>query len=174
MDEKKRPPYEDADAYQQPDPNHPMYHIPLPMYHHEKREEFRDRSLSSAAAPHRRSSDDEEDRTPATFFGTQAWQRMSSGLPTGVRDPLNIDELEREERQMPFTQVAVGALTDEAAISAATTGQTTAPIDWAYMQDHNLRTGGLPSLDQVLTRRTRAPLALRDFAVHCSVRQPQA
>ncbi|KAJ2461977.1 hypothetical protein GGI03_004779, partial [Coemansia sp. RSA 2337] len=86
-----------------------------------------------------------------TFFGTQAWQRMSSGLPTGVRDPLNIDELEREERQMPFTQMAVGAMTDEEALSAATTGAADGgarPIDWAYMQDHNLRTGGLPSLDQ--------------------------
>ncbi|KAJ2334600.1 Bud site selection protein, Revert to axial protein 1 [Coemansia sp. RSA 2681] len=168
-----------------------MYHIPLPSNHvafNRSSGDLRGRSLSSGqsaagggggAPPLRRrsSDDDDEDRTPlTTFFGTQAWQRMSSGLPTGVRDPLNIDELEREEKQMPFTQMAVGAITDEAAISAATTGggQATVPIDWAYMQDHNLRTGGLPSLDQVLTRRTRAPLALRDFAVHCSVRQPQA
>ncbi|KAJ2822977.1 Bud site selection protein, Revert to axial protein 1 [Coemansia furcata] len=154
--------YDSSHAYQE-DPDHPMYHIPLPSNHAAFDAPARGRSLSSAA---RRSSDD-EDRTPMTFFGTQAWQRLSSGLPTGVRDPLNIDELEREERQMPFTQVAVGALTDGSTPS-------TAPIDWAYMQDHNLRTGGLPSLDQVLTRRTRAPLALRDFAVHCSVRQPQA
>ncbi|KAJ2698433.1 Bud site selection protein, Revert to axial protein 1 [Coemansia sp. IMI 209128] len=153
--------------------DHPMYHIPLPSNHpaFDKSDNHRGRSLSSADI--RRSSDD-GDRTPlTTFFGTQAWQRMSSGLPTGVRDPLNIDELEREERQMPFTQMAVGAMTDEGQ-SSATTGPIDAPIDWAYMQDHNLRTGGLPSLDQVLTRRTRAPLALRDFAVHCSVRQPQA
>ncbi|KAJ2635504.1 hypothetical protein GGF44_003319, partial [Coemansia sp. RSA 1694] len=180
--EKKKQPYDDNGAYQE-DPNHPMYHIPLPSNHvafnRSSGGDLRGRSLSSgqsaaAGAPLRRRSSDEEDRTPlTTFFGTQAWQRMSSGLPTGVRDPLNIDELEREEKQMPFTQMAVGAITDEAAISAATTGgggsgQATVPIDWAYMQDHNLRTGGLPSLDQVLTRRTRAPLALRDFAVHCS------
>ncbi|KAJ2016803.1 Bud site selection protein, Revert to axial protein 1 [Coemansia sp. S16] len=173
-------PAEKKPGYQE-DPNHPMYHIPLPSNHaaFDRRSEgdHRGRSLSSAqSALARRSSDD--DRTPmTTFFGTQAWQRMSSGLPTGVRDPLNIDELEREERQMPFTQMAVGAMTDEEALSAATTGAAdggATPIDWAYMQDHNLRTGGLPSLDQVLTRRTRAPLALRDFAVHCSVRQPQA
>ncbi|KAJ1667611.1 hypothetical protein IW140_002190 [Coemansia sp. RSA 1813] len=182
-----------------------------------------------------RSSDD---RAPlATFFGTPTWQRMSTVLPQGVRDPLNIDELEREERLMPYTQMAVGAMELDVveleppprmpaamggahdSISSGTSSQlhfaeertaawgvksdsmrvsrpsnvllsvshTGAPmlsdktadtdggaIDWAYMQDHNLRTGGLPSLDQVLTRRTRAPLALRDFAVHCSVRQPQA
>ncbi|KAJ2351157.1 hypothetical protein GGF43_004110, partial [Coemansia sp. RSA 2618] len=153
-----------------------------------------------------RSSDD---RAPlSTFFGNQEWQRMSTALPAGVRDPLNIDELEREERLMPFTEVAVGemgaaslrieplsnheslvpssaqargsqrasALSHFMAVSSGTRGVASekAGIDWAYMQDHNLRTGGLPSLDQVLTRRTRAPLALRDFAVHCSVRQPQA
>ncbi|KAJ2740363.1 Bud site selection protein, Revert to axial protein 1 [Coemansia sp. BCRC 34301] len=166
------------DGYQD-DLSHPMYHIPLASNHvafNRSSGDLRGRSLSSSqsavvAAPQPRRSSDDDDRTPlTTFFGTQAWQRMSSGLPAGVRDPLNIDELEREEKQMPFTQVAVGALTDETAISAP----TTVPIDWAYMQDHNLRTGGLPSLDQVLTRRTRAPLALRDFAVHCSVRQPQA
>ncbi|KAJ2487447.1 Bud site selection protein, Revert to axial protein 1 [Coemansia sp. RSA 2050] len=168
---EKKHPYDTAGHELQDD--HPMYHIPLPSSHpaFDKSDNHRGRSLSSADI--RRSSDD-GDRTPlTTFFGTQAWQRMSSGLPTGVRDPLNIDELEREERQMPFTQMAVGAMTDEG-LSAATTGPIGAPIDWAYMQDHNLRTGGLPSLDQVLTRRTRAPLALRDFAVHCSVRQPQA
>ncbi|KAJ1818851.1 hypothetical protein LPJ56_003765 [Coemansia sp. RSA 2599] len=155
-----------------------------------------------------RSSDDRAPLT--TYFGAQAWQRLSTALPQGVRDPLNIEELEREERLMPFTEVAVGemgaaSLSHHAssALELAGSGSsrhpsrlssnfngaglstgpmfseksgaaTTAPIDWAYMQDHNLRTGGLPSLDQVLTRRTRAPLALRDFAVHCSVRQPQA
>ncbi|KAJ2334670.1 hypothetical protein GGH92_008252, partial [Coemansia sp. RSA 2673] len=118
-------PAEKKPGYQE-DPNHPMYHIPLPSNHaaFDRRSEgdHRGRSLSSAqSALARRSSDD--DRTPmTTFFGTQAWQRMSSGLPTGVRDPLNIDELEREERQMPFTQMAVGAMTDEEALSAATTG----------------------------------------------------
>ncbi|KAJ2162607.1 hypothetical protein GGH15_004650 [Coemansia sp. RSA 562] len=154
-----------------------------------------------------RSSDD---RAPlSTFFDSQPWQRMSTALPAGVRDPLNIDELEREERLMPFTEVAVGemgaaslrveplsnhaslvpgsehlqgshrasAMSNFMAVSGGGTRGGPSekdPIDWAYMQDHNLRTGGLPSLDQVLTRRTRAPLALRDFAVHCSVRQPQA
>ncbi|KAJ1882594.1 hypothetical protein LPJ57_000803 [Coemansia sp. RSA 486] len=148
-----------------------------------------------------RSSDDRAPLT--TYFGAQAWQRLSTALPQGVRDPLNIDELEREERLMPFTEMAVGEmgaanLSHQASInepgssrhlsqltgSINGAGVSTGPmfseksnvgaIDWAYMQDHNLRTGGLPSLDQVLTRRTRAPLALRDFAVHCSVRQPQA
>ncbi|KAJ2776600.1 hypothetical protein GGI15_004798 [Coemansia interrupta] len=157
-----------------------------------------------------RSSDDRAPLT--TFFGAQAWQRLSTSLPPGVRDPLNIDELEREERLMPYTQVSVGAMLGNSATSAGggslalshPHGSANEPgssrhlshlsnafggnaavlsekgsagpsaIDWAYMQDHNLRTGGLPSLDQVLTRRTRAPLALRDFAVHCSVRQPQA
>ncbi|KAJ2328068.1 hypothetical protein IWW51_001396, partial [Coemansia sp. RSA 2702] len=150
-----------------------------------------------------RSSDD---RAPlSTFFDNQAWQRMSSALPAGVRDPLNIDELEREERLMPYTQMAVGemgasplrieSISAHTSVVPATASQRASgmsryaaasqgtrdisekpgqAIDWAYMQDHNLRTGGLPSLDQVLTRRTRAPLALRDFAVHCSVRQPQA
>ncbi|PVU96259.1 hypothetical protein BB559_002426 [Furculomyces boomerangus] len=46
--------------------------------------------------------------------------------------------------------------------------------DWMYLQDHNLRSGGLPTLEQVLNRKTFAPLSLRDFAVHCSVRQPEA
>ncbi|KAJ2764255.1 hypothetical protein IWQ57_005236, partial [Coemansia nantahalensis] len=46
----------------------------------------------------------------STLFGTQAWQRMSTALPAAVRDPLNIDELEREERLMPFTEVAVGEM----------------------------------------------------------------
>ncbi|KAJ2698462.1 hypothetical protein H4R19_005594, partial [Coemansia spiralis] len=136
----------------------------------------------------------------SAFFGTPAWQRMSTTLPAAVRDPLNIDELEREERLMPFTEVAVGemgmfeplgrsegtsanprsslrtsaVLPGGGSSSAAAKGEKAGGIDWEYMQDHNLRTGGLPSLDQVLTRRTRAPLALRDFAVHCSVRQPQA
>ncbi|KAJ1720523.1 hypothetical protein LPJ53_004860 [Coemansia erecta] len=156
-----------------------------------------------------RSSDDRAPLT--TFFGAQAWQRLSTALPQGVRDPLNIDELEREERLMPYTEVSVGAIMGGAAGSAGASlalshahasaneqgssrhlshlsnafggvaavlsekgSAAPSPIDWAYMQDHNLRTGGLPSLDQVLTRRTRAPLALRDFAVHCSVRQPQA
>ncbi|KAJ2402877.1 hypothetical protein GGI23_000385 [Coemansia sp. RSA 2559] len=182
-----------------------------------------------------RSSDD---RAPlSTFFGTPTWQRMSTVLPQGVRDPLNIDELEREERLMPYTQMAVGAMDHDDileapprmpaagvgggahdSVASGTSSQLhfaeertaawgvksdsmrgsrqtnallsvshaggaptlsgdktdASAIDWAYMQDHNLRTGGLPSLDQVLTRRTRAPLALRDFAVHCSVRQPQA
>ncbi|KAJ2450393.1 hypothetical protein EV183_004310 [Coemansia sp. RSA 2336] len=160
-----------------------------------------------------RSSDDREPLS--TFFDNQPWQRMSTALPAGVRDPLNIDELEREERLMPYTQVAVGemgagdmyidspsahnslspplqqqaggqqrgsgmshfmtinTMKNGGLQSEKSNGQQQ-PIDWAYMQDHNLRTGGLPSLDQVLTRRTRAPLALRDFAVHCSVRQPQA
>ncbi|OLY84917.1 hypothetical protein AYI68_g910 [Smittium mucronatum] len=45
---------------------------------------------------------------------------------------------------------------------------------WLYLQDHNLRSGGLPTLQQVLNRKTFAPLSLRDFAVHCSVRQPEA
>ncbi|KAJ2158649.1 hypothetical protein GGF46_003613 [Coemansia sp. RSA 552] len=136
----------------------------------------------------------------AGLFASGDWRRESTALPAGVRDPLNIDELEREERLMPYTEMAVGemgrgdtlpaaAVRDSARPSGLSqymaAGQTqshpeTLPsagkggIDWAYMQDHNLRTGGLPSLDQVLTRRTRAPLALRDFAVHCSVRQPQA
>ncbi|KAJ2782419.1 hypothetical protein H4R18_002289 [Coemansia javaensis] len=122
----------------------------------------------------------------STFFEGQAWQRMSGALPTAVQDPLNIDELEREERLMPFTEVAVGEMgqrlaghsratsDNPRATQLASTASGNGEIDWAYMQDHNLRTGGLPSLDQVLTRRTRAPLALRDFAVHCSVRQPQA
>ncbi|KAJ2787635.1 hypothetical protein H4R21_007091, partial [Coemansia helicoidea] len=111
--------------------------------------------------------------------------------------------LEREERLMPFTEVAVGEMgmfeplgrsegtsahprsslrtsallpgsSAAAAAAMGPKGEKPGGIDWEYMQDHNLRTGGLPSLDQVLTRRTRAPLALRDFAVHCSVRQPQA
>ncbi|KAJ2685389.1 hypothetical protein GGH99_003780 [Coemansia sp. RSA 1285] len=198
-----------------------------------------------------------DDRAPlATFFGTPTWQRMSTVLPQGVRDPLNIDELEREERLMPFTEMAVGGMdfdfstadldppprmpaaagsAHDSVVSGTSSqahhleertaawgvkadsmrgsraaagigGNNSTPllvnysgsgppelsdksgggagasadaadahgINWAYMQDHNLRTGGLPSLDQVLTRRTRAPLALRDFAVHCSVRQPQA
>ncbi|KAJ1858074.1 hypothetical protein LPJ73_001950, partial [Coemansia sp. RSA 2703] len=148
-----------------------------------------------------RSSDDRAPLT--TFFGAQAWQRMSTALPQGVRDPLNIEELEREERLMPYTEVAVGAIMGGASASAGASlalshphasasaneqgssrhlshlsnafggngamlseksSAGPSPIDWAYMQDHNLRTGGLPSLDQVLTRRTRAPLALRDFA----------
>ncbi|KAJ1957850.1 Bud site selection protein, Revert to axial protein 1 [Dipsacomyces acuminosporus] len=193
-----------------------------------------------------RSSED-EDRAPlTTFFGSQQWQRMSANLPSGVRDPLNIDELEREERLLmpsgninaigsiatlttPITASSSGAGSKSAflggnagnitngeklgsrhisgisasflASSSNATGNTNGihqifseksgggvnsftagiginekqtPLDWAYIQDHNLRNGGLPTLDQVLTRKTRAPLALRDFAVHCSVRQPQA
>ncbi|KAJ1642747.1 hypothetical protein LPJ64_005436 [Coemansia asiatica] len=139
-----------------------------------------------------RSSDDRAPLT--TYFGAQAWQRLSAALPQGVHDPLNIDELEREERLMPFTEMAVGEMLSGSSqkpshlssnfngagvstgpmYSEKSAGVAGEPIDWAFMQDHNLRTGGLPSLDQVLTRRTRAPLALRDFAVHCSVRQPQA
>ncbi|KAJ1734095.1 hypothetical protein LPJ61_001252 [Coemansia biformis] len=159
----------------------------------------RGRSESDGMA--RMSARSSGDRAPlSTFFESQAWQRMSTTLPAAVQDPLNIDELEREERLMPFTEVAVGEMgtfeplgRSEAtggnprsslrtsALLPGSVGAATGPkseksagIDWAYMQDHNLRTGGLPSLDQVLTRRTRAPLALRDFAVHCSVRQPQA
>ncbi|KAJ2004413.1 Bud site selection protein, Revert to axial protein 1 [Coemansia thaxteri] len=183
--EKKSPYGPDDPLYSfHDDPDHPMYHIPLPSVAFDRSDaDLRGRSMSDAAQSARRSS---EDRAPmATFFGSQAWQRMSSGLPTGVRDPLNIDELEREERQMPFTQMAVGEMSSSngggvMSSSLGPPGQQQqeksvgGPIDWAYMQDHNLRTGGLPSLDQVLTRRTRAPLALRDFAVHCSVRQPQA
>ncbi|KAJ2720471.1 hypothetical protein GGI07_004581 [Coemansia sp. Benny D115] len=205
----------DADYYDES--SNTPYHIPLSSsqlqpYQHQPsalsdRQPMRARSESDGfRTMSARSSDDRAPLT--TFFGTQAWQRMSTALPQGVRDPLNIDELEREERLMPFTEVAVGALIDDSShhgsalpmpinitdekhanmISAglsAANGSTQSQgnggpmdgvrdIDWAYMQDHNLRTGGLPSLDQVLTRRTRAPLALRDFAVHCSVRQPQA
>ncbi|PIA12958.1 hypothetical protein COEREDRAFT_83790 [Coemansia reversa NRRL 1564] len=195
-------------------------HIPLPGQQPDRvidssPDQTRSRSESDGLRTISARSSDE--RAPlSTFFENQAWQRMSTVLPAAVRDPLNIDELEREERLMPYTEVAVGEMgtsglrvnphmrseTGDAAMrqltmqraSAMTSdhmainrgdpidseksvvGGTTGghAIDWAYMQDHNLRTGGLPSLDQVLTRRTRAPLALRDFAVHCSVRQPQA
>lgn len=178
------------------DTSHPMYHIPLPSNQlHNSMSDIsnRSRSESNGQQPDRirsRRSSASEDRIPlTTFFGTQAWQRLSTVLPQGVRDPLNIHELEREECQMPFTQVSVGAMGrgDIEQQMIIPLGHSTGNekqanpnnppaqlIDWEYMQDHNLRTGGLPSLDQVLTRRTRAPLALRDFAVHCSVRQPQA
>ncbi|KAJ2558274.1 hypothetical protein EV175_000863 [Coemansia sp. RSA 1933] len=214
------------------------YSVPLPGGY-ERRMSHSMGDLNAVAATRERSESDgfrtmsarsSDDRAPlSTFFGTPTWQRMSTVLPQGVRDPLNIDELEREERLMPYTQVAVGATMDQTdelelpprmpaamgphdSVASGTSSQlhyaeertaawgvksdsmresrpsnmllSGAPmlsdktdasaIDWAYMQDHNLRTGGLPSLDQVLTRRTRAPLALRDFAVHCSVRQPQA
>ncbi|KAI7832887.1 hypothetical protein BX661DRAFT_178728 [Kickxella alabastrina] len=181
-----------------------------------QRQTHTDSNLNIQAARGRSESDgyrtmstrSSDDRAPlTTFFGSQAWQRMSTALPQGVRDPLNIHELEREERLMPFTEVGISAMGDQAQagapshygtaqqgiagekhsakhtshftanfVASSGGGAETAPsaIDWEYMQDHNLRTGGLPSLDQVLTRRTRAPLALRDFAVHCSVRQPQA
>ncbi|KAJ2077950.1 hypothetical protein H4R24_004813 [Coemansia sp. RSA 988] len=195
-------------------------HIPLPGHQPGRRiddstDHTRARSESDGLRTISARSSDE--RAPlSTFFENPAWQRMSTVLPAAVRDPLNIDELEREERLMPYTEVAVGNMgtsnlrvnpymrseTGDAAMRQLTTQRASAltneymaitkgvpieseksviggstsghAIDWAYMQDHNLRTGGLPSLDQVLTRRTRAPLALRDFAVHCSVRQPQA
>ncbi|KAI8321478.1 hypothetical protein GQ54DRAFT_181759 [Martensiomyces pterosporus] len=230
------------------------YHVPLPSYHLNQqpfshstgelaalnRQATRGRSESDGYRS--MSARSSEDRAPlTTFFGTQAWQRLSTNLPSGVRDPLNIDELEREERLMmppygrqgglsaPAIQPVSSMPTNAASRShlnssmygsqpyQSSSGHATGekqgsrhiseistsflnsnaggsngvpmlsektgssgsalpapPLDWAYIQDHNLRNGGLPSLDQVLTRRTRAPLALRDFAVHCSVRQPQA
>ncbi|KAJ2511198.1 hypothetical protein H4217_007500 [Coemansia sp. RSA 1939] len=231
------------DAGQQPSPGNSAGGLePAPTRGRSESDGFRTVSARSSA----------DDRAPlAAFFGTPTWQRMSTVLPQGVRDPLNIDELEREERLMPFTEMAVGGMdfdfstadldppprmpaagsAHDSVVSGTSSqahhleertaawgvkaasmrggraaagigGNNSTPllvnysgsgapelsdksggcagsadahgINWAYMQDHNLRTGGLPSLDQVLTRRTRAPLALRDFAVHCSVRQPQA
>ncbi|KAI9503445.1 Bud site selection protein, Revert to axial protein 1 [Coemansia spiralis] len=170
---------------------HSDYHVPLPSGRGSHSIDLNTRGRSLSDGTRTQSARSSEDRVP-TFFGTQTWQQME--LPSGVRDPLNIDELEREERLMPYTDMAVeiesGRVSQQQEAwgvkpertSNASNYLSVAPgwsgsargIDWAYMQDHNLRTGGLPSLDQVLTRRTRAPLALRDFAVHCSVRQPQA
>ncbi|KAJ2773411.1 hypothetical protein GGI18_004723, partial [Coemansia linderi] len=39
---------------------------------------------------------------------------------------------------------------------------------------HSEHSDNLPSLEQVLTQQSQAPIALWDFAVHCSMRQPQA
>ncbi|ORX68848.1 hypothetical protein DL89DRAFT_268613 [Linderina pennispora] len=172
------------------------FHAPMPGYHQNQFSQSmgdlggRGRSESTGMRSDR-TSDDQAPLT--TFLGASTWQHMSATLPPGVRDPLNIEELEREDyaagpssRMSHLTSVFgekqgsrhLSQMSSKVVVGVATEKSggegDYRPIDWAYIQDHNLRTGGLPSLDQVLTRKTKAPLALRDFAVHCSVRQPQA
>ncbi|OMH83838.1 hypothetical protein AX774_g2648 [Zancudomyces culisetae] len=136
------------------------------------------------------------------FFDTRLWRRISKTLPNAVRDPLDFNELEKDEIQRNMNKREVESETSssqqlypmglslskiihqdgewstqgggrEKGTGRVIPGGLT-ERDWMYLQDHNLRNGGLPTLEQVLQKKTYAPLSFRDFAVHCSVRQPEA
>ncbi|OMJ22634.1 hypothetical protein AYI70_g2753 [Smittium culicis] len=163
------------------------------------------------------SNNDDLPDNETNFFDMRLWRRMSKHLPSSVRNPLDFNLLENDEKtrfqqyknakssafrsksdflnpdftfnendpnrssfpisnflNMKNTMSSDFNNFDEKHTSGGTVPGGIGHQAWLYLQDHNLRTGGLPTLQQVLNRKTFAPLSLRDFAVHCSVRQPEA